>query len=231
MTWTHDQLVIWTANKAKEIAKSRNRKDNPDGWSPLTRLMRLKLKVLGMAFRRIEDGKGFGDCYKAYKEAKRNMREVTLTEEENVWLEENGVDGHLPDWHRWTANLEIRELTKEIKHLNKLTSSRMRKELRSRHNDRMRKIQDAADRGKIGRILRQIIGGDKDFFLEVLYNEGENMIDGDEIATEVNKIFGQSWFFQTEDEKLKGIKLRGLMESGCGKGFEEMSEEMKGGGK
>ena len=162
-TWTHDQLVIWTANKAKEIAKSRNRKDNPDGWSPLTRLMRLKLKVLGMAFRRIENGKGFGDCYKAYKEAKRNMREVGLTDEEQIWLEENGVVGSLPDWHRWTANLERHELTKEIKHLNKLTSSRMRKELRSRHDDRMRKIQDAADRGKIGRLLRQIIGGDKDF--------------------------------------------------------------------
>ena len=29
--WTHDQLVVWTAIKAKEIAKSRNRKDNPDG--------------------------------------------------------------------------------------------------------------------------------------------------------------------------------------------------------
>jgi hypothetical protein len=44
--WTHDQLVIWTAIKAKEIAKSRNRKDNPDGWSPPTRLMRLKVKIL-----------------------------------------------------------------------------------------------------------------------------------------------------------------------------------------
>ena len=45
------------------------------------------------------------------------------------------------------------------------------------------------------------------------------MTDGDEIATEVNKIFGQSWFFQTEEEKQKGIRLRGLMESGCGMGF------------
>ena len=97
------------------------------------------------------------------------MREVILTEEEQVSLDENGVTGHLPDWHRWTANLESSELAKEIKHLNKLTSSRMRKELRSRHDYRMRKIQDAADRGKIGRILRQIIGGDKDFSLEVLY--------------------------------------------------------------
>ena len=62
--WTHDQLVVWTANKAKEIARTRNKKDNPDGWSPLTRLMRLRLKVLGMAYRRLELGKGFGDCYK-----------------------------------------------------------------------------------------------------------------------------------------------------------------------
>jgi hypothetical protein len=29
--WTHDQIVVWTANKAKEIARSRNKKDNPDG--------------------------------------------------------------------------------------------------------------------------------------------------------------------------------------------------------
>jgi hypothetical protein len=210
--WTHDQLVVWTANKAKEIAKSRNRKDNPDGWSPLTRIMRLKVKMLGMVYRRIVGGKGFGDCYKLFKETKRNMREVTITDEEQVWLDDNGVTGSLPDWKRWIDNLEKSELAKEIKHLNKLTSSRMRKELRSRHDDRMRKIQDAADKGKIRRIIKQIIGGDKEFSLEVLYNEGENMTDGDEIATEVNDIFGQSWFFQSEEEKLKGVELRGLME-------------------
>jgi len=119
--WTHDQLVVWTANKAKEIARSRNRKDNPDGWSPLTRLMKLKLKVLGMAYRRIEGRKGFGDCYKAYKETRRNMREVIITDEEQLWLDENGVIGSLPEWKRWTDNLERTELVKEIKHLNKLT--------------------------------------------------------------------------------------------------------------
>jgi hypothetical protein len=45
--WNHEQIEMWTANKAKEIAKTRNRKDNPDGWSPVTRLMRLKVKILG----------------------------------------------------------------------------------------------------------------------------------------------------------------------------------------
>ena len=90
----------------------------------------------------------------------------------------------------------------------------------------MRKIQDAADKGKIRRIIKQIIGGDKEFSLEVLYNEGENMTDGDEIATEVNDIFGQSWFFQSEEERLKGLELRGLMESGCGAGFTKMAGDM-----
>ena len=90
----------------------------------------------------------------------------------------------------------------------------------------MRKIQDAADKGKIGRIIKQIIGVDKEFSLEVLYNEGENTTDADEIATEVNNIFGQSWFFQSEEERRKGAELRGLMESGCGAGFNELAEKM-----
>ena len=45
--------------------------------------MRLRLKVLGMAYRRLELGKGFGDCYKLYKEARRNIRSIELFEDEN----------------------------------------------------------------------------------------------------------------------------------------------------
>ena len=127
--------------------------------------MRLKVKILGMDYRRIVSKKGFGDCYKMYKEIKRNMKGVTLTDEEYVWLDENGVSPALPDWDRWTKSLEIIELSKEIKLLNKLTSSRMRKELRIRHDDWMRKIQEAADVGKIGRMMRKKknLGGPNDF--------------------------------------------------------------------
>ena len=34
------------------------------------------------------------------------------------------------------------------------------------------------------------------------------MTDCDEIASEVNRVFGQEWFFQTEEDRLKGIKIR-----------------------
>jgi hypothetical protein len=187
--------------------------------------MRLKVKLLGMAYRRIEARKGFGDCYKTYKVIKRNMKNIELTEEELVWLGDNGVTHYLPDWHKRTKCLERTELVKEIKLLNKLTSSRMRKELRIRHDDWMRKIQEAADKGKIGRMLKKIIGGSQDFTLEVLYNKDGNTTDCDEIASEVNRMFGQEWFFQTEEERVRGVNIRGMMKSGCGADFEKMSGE------
>jgi hypothetical protein len=154
------------------------------------------------------------------------MRDIELTEEELVWLGDNGVTHYLPDWNKWTKCLERTELVKEIKLLNKLTSSRMRKELRIRHDDWMRKIQEAADKGKIGRMLKKIIGGSQDFTLEVLYNKDGNTTDCDEIASEVNRMFGQEWFFQTDEEREKGVKIRGMMKSGCGADFDKLSGEM-----
>jgi exonuclease III len=126
--WSHEQIVMWTANKAKEIAKNRNRKDNPDGWSPLTRLMRLRVKILGALFRRLDNRRSLEVCYPLYKETKKDMLDVELSQEEEEWLNENGVERTLPDWLVWKRNVILTELVKEIKALNKLTSSKMRKE-------------------------------------------------------------------------------------------------------
>ena len=68
--WSLNQITNWTANRAKEIAKKRNKKDNPDGWSPLTRLMRLKVKILGAVFKRMERKLDIQVCYRLYKEVK-----------------------------------------------------------------------------------------------------------------------------------------------------------------
>ena len=87
--------------------------------------MRLRLKVLGMAYRRLEIGKGFGDCYKLYKETRRNIRSIELSEDELVWLDDNGVCRDLPEWLVWVNRLDKPDVVNEIKHLNKLTSSRM----------------------------------------------------------------------------------------------------------
>ena len=31
--WSMDEIINWTVTKSKEIARGRNRKDNPNGWS------------------------------------------------------------------------------------------------------------------------------------------------------------------------------------------------------
>jgi hypothetical protein len=84
--WTHDQMVLWTAGQARLIATSRSRKDNPNGWSPLTRIMRLRVCVLGALYKRLEKGRCPGVCYKLYREVRYNIREVELSDEEEQWL-------------------------------------------------------------------------------------------------------------------------------------------------
>ena len=85
------------------------------------------------------------------------MREIELTDEEKTWLDENGVEGSLPGWKAFQVRANVSELAAEVKYLDKLTSSKMRRELRLIHGDRTRKIQEAADKGRIGGILRKLL--------------------------------------------------------------------------
>jgi hypothetical protein len=63
-----DEIINWTVSKSKEIARGRNRKDNPNGWSPLTRVMRLRAKLVGAVHKRLKKGLDIGVCYKLFKE-------------------------------------------------------------------------------------------------------------------------------------------------------------------
>ena len=73
-------------------------------------------------------------------------------------------------------------------HINKLTTSKRRDELRLLHGGWMRRIQDAADVGKIGGVLKQLMGEEKAFKLEVLYGEDENEVDSVRISGAGDKI-------------------------------------------
>jgi hypothetical protein len=224
--WSHEQLVTWTANKAKEIAKGRNKKTNPNGWSPLTRLMRLKVNILGALLKRLEANRGLGVCYPLYKEVKSDMSKVELTDEEEAWLGENGIGRDLPDWKRWQSGTSVTELAKEVKNLDKLTCSKMRKELRLRHDEWTRKIQEEADKGKIGRILKKIIGDKTDFSLEVIYGTEGNITDADEVARTVTDLFG-STFSQEESSKIQDARLGVAAEANDKTGFLDIAENLK----
>ena len=65
--------------------------------------MRLKVNILGALLKRLEANRGLGVCYPLYKEVKRDMSKVELTDEEEAWLGENGIGRGLPDWRRWQS--------------------------------------------------------------------------------------------------------------------------------
>ena len=72
------QITDWTVKEAMIIQASRKTKNNPDGWSPVSRLLR----VLGALFKRKVDQAGLGACYHLYSDSKRDLRRIFLNDEE-----------------------------------------------------------------------------------------------------------------------------------------------------
>ena len=104
----------------------------------------------------------------------------------------------------------------------------MRRELHLKHDEWTRKIQVAADKGKIGMVLKSIMKKDKDFLLKVLYREEEegNKTDTDEIADIVTKHFGKR-FDLTIEEDANDLILSELSSKGDRAEFVKMSTEKK----
>ncbi len=55
------------------------------------------------------------------------------------WLQENGIGIDLPEWQEFKRWSNTADVTKEVKHLNKMTSSKLRRELRLKHDEWIRK--------------------------------------------------------------------------------------------
>ena len=114
--------------------------------------MRLRAKLVGAVHKRIEKELDIGVCYKLFKEVKNDTKAMDLSEEEKERLQENGIEIELPEWQefkRWSSTADV---AKEVKHLNKMTSSKLRRELRLKHDEWIRKIQEEADKGGIGKV-------------------------------------------------------------------------------
>ena len=127
--------------EAARIANKRNSRHNPDGWSPVSRLLHRRLRVIGALHKRMADGLGIDICYRMYDEAKRDMRKLTLNKDEKDWLEEHGVNCFLPDWRDWKLhNSDLQCLNEECLHFKSLTNKTRRDELRLLHGGRMRRL-------------------------------------------------------------------------------------------
>ncbi len=100
----------------------------------------------------------------------------------------------------WRRTNDASTLGPSVAHLKSLCTRNIRDELRLIHGGRMRRIQDAADAGKIGPMLRSIMMKSTAFTMDVLYNQDGNVTDPDEIARIVTEFFKQWFASSTEDD-------------------------------
>ncbi len=125
------EITDWTVAEQRRIAASRASKANPDGWSPTSRLLHIRLRILGALFKRLADKLGLGPCHRMYKDSARDITRITLNEDEEEWLEFNGVQRRLPEWRLWQRDNDADSLLIEIRHLRSLTTRHRRDELRN----------------------------------------------------------------------------------------------------
>ena len=197
--WSLEKITNWTAEAARRIASNRKSRDNPGGWSPTSRLLMIRLKILGTLLNASEQKRKLGSCYKAYRLARADMKRIELNEDEKEWLSNNGITDNLPEFRLYREDCTQELLIIEIMHIKKITTSKRREELRLLHGGWMRRIQDEADAGKIGNVLRNLMGEGKEFTMEVLYGERENEVEGKRISELITDFF-KEWFYASEEE-------------------------------
>ena len=169
-------------------------------------MLHIRLRILGALFKRMVDKAGLGACYHLYSDLKRDLRRLVLNDDEKDWLGQNGVPEDLPDWRVWQRSNTTEGLRVELLHLRALTTKERRTELRLLHGGRMRRIQDDADAGKIGAVIKTVMARSPTFSLDVIYGKEENIVDADEIARIVTEFFAL-WFNATEDDDARDAEV------------------------
>ena len=89
----------------------------------------------------------------------------------------------------------------------------------------MRRLQDAADAGKIGGVLKRIIAKSKAFSLEALYNEEGTITDPDEVARIVTEFF-RLWFNSTTEDDIRDESVAEYSAEHNIRGWEKLSEQL-----
>jgi hypothetical protein len=136
---------------------------------------------------------------KGIKEMQRDLSRIVLNEEELAWLTDN--IGEIPtNWTDWSIEFPTKDLILRayIKHQNSLREER-RKDMRIIHGGNMKKLQAAADEGKIGAILKKITGDKPPFSLDSIKDGERQIVDKVEIPKVITKLF-RDWFFRSEGD-------------------------------
>jgi hypothetical protein len=129
----------------------------------------------------------------------RDLRKMTLTDDEKEWMDENSspLPRSITDWA--LAFPTKISLVTAFSDVHKLLTERRRRDLRLLHGGRMRKIQEMADEGKIGALLKSITGKREPFTMESIRDGDRLITDPHEISRLITSVF-REWFFRSEKE-------------------------------
>ena len=193
-------------NAVTKINNRRNSKRSPSIWSPVAHLLNLRLTAIGSTIR--------ANLKADHKPLKllisqliRDENQISLNEEEREWLDDNLIQTDPFDWSEWMNKFgDNSHAAREVIRIKKLLSAENRKEFRRLHGNRMMKIQEEADAGRIGGVIQHIMGTTSSYTMESIRQGDEIITDGAKIASLVTAFFSK-WFARLPEEKDRDKKL------------------------
>ena len=166
------EIMEETMKKVKVICENRNNKTNRDGWSPVTRIISMRISVHGTSVKLGERPDHDRVMKGRVEELRRREKRMVISEEEIGWMRDHGINNEFIDWDEWKRMYSDRLGNfEQMTRLKKLNSGRRRKELRILCNSRMYRIQADADAGRIGGAIRLIMHKKKGCKMECLVDE------------------------------------------------------------
>ena len=106
-----------------------------------------------------------------------------------------------------------------------MTTKERRNELRLLHGGRTRRIQDQADAGKIGAMLKGIMAKSSTFSMDVLFNDEGNIVDTEEISRILTGFF-KEWFNSSPEDGIRDSDVARLSESQDEKGCRALAQRL-----
>jgi hypothetical protein len=217
-------IVKMAVNTSLSMGKKRG--GGVQGWSPLARLIEIQKGLAGTAVKSIGKSSYNIIMQKRIRQVTLDIRNITLNEEEVMWKEQNIKDAPTT-WQQWKLEYPTKGLALELyMKLQGLLTEQRRKDLRILHGGRMRKLQEAADEGKIGAILDKITGEKVPFVLDSIKDGEETVNDPKEVTKRVTKLF-RDWFFRSEADAARDHGISDAVINNDKDKFMEITESLK----
>ncbi len=178
---------------SKTFTKKRNNSRSPALWSPIAALLSIRCSALGSTIRLGTEGHST-PLKRIITGLPRDEKKISLNEDEYQWLEDNHLQSYPYEWNEWKNEFsDIPRAAKELLQIRGLLSKENRMEFRRIHGGKMNRLQEAADAGRIGGILRDITGQDSSFLMESLRDGDNTITDGHTVHKIVTSFFAK-WF-------------------------------------